>query len=194
MCTDGGRRHCVGSIPSVKRHGGHFRRHARHRESDRIGDTSAGVGAAIDEGKACLIELFVDCWQGSKEPFVVGWIGGVAHADERAVDRKKSSTAASLHRLASHLHVGWAEIFIDGRHLAVVNRRLFAAVASDCGNRLTGCRCPVLSTHASRFQLFIGKDTDQGQISLEIPRHHLSGQALGCVGTKEIHFDASLSI
>ena len=110
-----------------------------------------------------------------EQPFVVGRISRIADADERSVGAEQSAAAAPLHRLASDLDVGGAEILVDRGHAAVVDRRILSAVAADRDNRLPS-RCRAINpANAHRLDRGIGEDADQRQIPLQIPGDHLPG-------------------
>ncbi len=136
----GGCRHGIAAVAAVERHRGHLRRHRRHvcRATDR-GErfkATAGVDVSIDEGQPRLLELFVDRRQGREEPLVVGRVGGVADADQRAVGSEQPAAAAALDRLAGHLQVCRSEILVDGGDPALERRGVGPAVAADGDDRI----------------------------------------------------------
>ena len=136
----------------------------------------------------------MDRRQRGKEALVVGRIGGVADAEQRAIDAEEATAAAALHGLAGNLHVRGAQILVDRRHAAVVNRRILTAVAADRQHGLARRGRPLLAPHARRLDLLFGENAHQRQVTLQIPRDQLAGEATGPVCTEEIDLDQTLAV
>jgi len=192
-----GRGQGVGPIAAVERHIRHLRRHGRDvgraAGTGEIRQAATGIDIAIDEGEPSLFQLFVDRRQRCKQPLVLGRVGGVADADQCAVDREQAAAAATLHRLTGHLDVGRTEILVDGRDPAVVERGIGAAVAADGHHRLAGLGRAFHRADPDRVDLHVGEDAHERQVALQIPGDHLTGDAPGPAWGKQIDLNPARS-
>ena len=157
-------------------------------------EATARVDVAVDKGEARLVELVVDRREGREQALVVGRIGRVADADQRAVDREQATAGAALHGLACHLEIRWAEVLVDCGDPAVVDRRILAAVAADGDDgRADGCGT-VGAPDADGIDRRLGENAHQREVALQVPGDHLSGNAPRALRTEEIDFDAALAL
>jgi hypothetical protein len=159
----------VVAVATIERDRRHLGWHARHTGGGRIGHGAARVDAAVDEGEPSLVELFVNRRQRGEEALVVGRIRGIADAQERAIDAEEAATAAALHGLAGHLHVGGSEILVHGSDAAVVDRRILAAVTAHRHDGLPGGGRALRAAHPGRLDGHVGEDAHEREIALEIP-------------------------
>ena len=61
----------------------------------------------------------------------------------------------------------------------MVDRRILAAVAADRDDGFTRGGGPLLATHAGWLDLHVGEDAHERQVTLQIPRDQLAGEAAG---------------
>ena len=136
----------------------------------------------------------MDRRQCGKQPLVVGRVGSVADADERAVEREESAATASLHRLAGDLHVRRSQILVNGSDAAVMDRRIVATVAA---NRHHGCprlRAVISTADTDRFDLPIGEDAHQREVAFEIPRDDLTCDTPRAVWAEQVDLHSALPL
>ena len=136
----------------------------------------------------------MDRGKGGEQPLIIGGVGRVADADERAVNREESAAAASLDGLTGDLHVRRPQIFVDGCDAAVMDRRIVASVAADCHDGCTWLRAVVDTADTDRFDLPIGEDAHQREIAFEIPGDDLARHAPRTVRAEQVDLHPALPL